>query len=103
VSSAGQRPVSPRPGEAGGTIRADCASIAPLCREFIALRLTAARHVSGKTLQTRAVVSGAGHIRPYGALRTERQAAGSAAIVIGGLGFGATFGGFGCSTASENQ
>jgi hypothetical protein len=31
------------------------------------------------------------------------QAAGNCASVIGGLGFGGVFGGFGCSTASENQ
>jgi hypothetical protein len=38
-----------------------------------------------------------------GALSTALQAAGSAAIVIGGFGFGGAAGGFGCSTASLNQ
>lgn len=39
----------------------------------------------------------------YGASSTCLQAAGSCASVIGGFGFGGVFGGFGCSTASENQ
>ena len=38
-----------------------------------------------------------------GAVSTALQAGGSAAIVIGGFGFGGTLGGFGCSTASLNQ
>jgi hypothetical protein len=38
-----------------------------------------------------------------GACNTALQAGGSAAIVIGGFGFGGSFGGFGCSTASLNQ
>jgi hypothetical protein len=38
-----------------------------------------------------------------GACNTVLQAGGSAAIVIGGFGFGATFGGLGCSTASLNH
>ena len=39
----------------------------------------------------------------YGAFSTMRQADGRAAMVMAGLGFGGTLGGFGCSTASENQ
>ena len=39
----------------------------------------------------------------YGAVRTVRHAAGRSASVKGGFGFGGTFGGFGCSTASLNQ
>jgi hypothetical protein len=38
-----------------------------------------------------------------GAASTSRQAEGSCAIVIGGFGFGGFFGGWGWSTASENQ
>lgn len=38
-----------------------------------------------------------------GAPNTALQAGGSAAIVIGGLGFGGTAGGLGCSTESLNQ
>jgi hypothetical protein len=38
-----------------------------------------------------------------GACNTVLQAGGSAAMVIGGLGFGGTLGGLGCSTASLNQ
>ena len=38
-----------------------------------------------------------------GAFSTALQAAGNCAIVIGGFGFGGTFGGFGCSTESLNQ
>lgn len=38
-----------------------------------------------------------------GAASTALQAAGNCASVIGGFGFGGSFGGFGCSTASENQ
>ena len=38
-----------------------------------------------------------------GACNTALQAGGSAAIVIGGFGFGGTLGGLGCSTASLNQ
>jgi hypothetical protein len=38
-----------------------------------------------------------------GALSTALQAGGSAAIVIGGFGFGGSFGGLGWSTASLNQ
>src|SRR5439155_17713099 len=37
------------------------------------------------------------------AFNTALQAGGSAAMVIGGFGFGGTLGGFGCSTASLNQ
>ena len=38
-----------------------------------------------------------------GAANTSLQAAGSCASVIGGFGFGGSFGGFGCSTESLNQ
>src|SRR5262249_32528809 len=38
-----------------------------------------------------------------GAFSTWWQAAGNCASVIGGGGLGGSFGGFGCSTASENQ
>jgi hypothetical protein len=38
-----------------------------------------------------------------GAFSTALQAGGSAAIVIGGFGFGGTAGGLGCRTASLNQ
>jgi hypothetical protein len=37
------------------------------------------------------------------AWRTVRQAVGRSASVKGGFGFGGTFGGLGCSTASLNQ
>jgi hypothetical protein len=39
----------------------------------------------------------------YGASSTCRQDAGKSAIVIGGFGFGGSFGGCGCSTPSLNQ
>ena len=38
-----------------------------------------------------------------GMFSTARQAGGSCAMVIGGFGFGGSFGGFGCSVESLNQ
>ena len=38
-----------------------------------------------------------------GMFSTARQAGGNCAMVIGGLGFGGTLGGLGCSTESLNQ
>src|SRR5215813_14110110 len=43
------------------------------------------------------------YCRASGMFRTARQAGGNCAMVIGGFGFGGSFGGFGCSVESLNQ
>ncbi len=70
-----------------------------ICRAFERIQL---RH---RRRDTRvAALATARHYRfASGAARTCRQAAGNCAMVIGGFGFGGTFGGFGCSTESLNQ
>jgi hypothetical protein len=47
--------------------------------------------------------SGSCYCLAAGAASTSAQSDGNWASVIGGFGFGGTFGGLGCSTASLNQ
>jgi hypothetical protein len=73
-------------------------------RRLVARRLQAPGYTSsGSCFTPWAEMGSNASRRCYGASSTCRQDAGRSAIVIGGFGFGGSFGGCGCSTPSLNQ
>ena len=70
----------------------------PVWRALTALRYPILAHFAAA-----GIACGNVYCLASGAANTALQAAGSAAIVIGGLGLAGSFDGFGCSTESLNQ
>ena len=93
----------PRVPRTGGFSVADCGAEAPFRqRRAYGAPWVTATNLTG-CFRSRNGDRGGMRYRFATAQQHLRQAAGNCAIVIGGFGFGGVFGGFGCSTASQNQ